>query len=60
MIHKVMDYSFSRLRKFGSLLVYDRFRSFLLLTGSQSVPTLADTNPAAKSATVGQMGKSNS
>ena len=38
MIHKVMDYSFSRLRKIGSLLVYDRFRSLLLPTGPQSVP----------------------
>ncbi len=54
MIHKVMDYSFSRLQKFRSSLVYGRFRWFLLPTGPQTVPALADTKPTTKSATVEQ------
>jgi hypothetical protein len=52
MILRLMDYSFSRLRKFGSSLVYDRFRWFLLPTGPQSVPEffMHGSGPATKSA----------
>ena len=38
MILRLMDYSFSCLRRFAFSLAYDRFRWFLLPTGPQSVP----------------------